>query len=351
MVQITVILTVCLDDAAYEALYPYSRDKFFSRSEILGVKPKVHLPIPVRYYGQLFETVYISKDGLLGFDPDIGFSQNQWRNGLPELSVAADKPFISPFHHNGLLSDLYTRHNPDDQRTVDRDREEFMKDTDRLLLAQCQAAGMNGGGGRGWTDVVKCSGACSKKRDQRIMSSLPYLKGSDESGRYIFLVSDDVIIRGGCAPSDSKVSSVVHAVEVYPRKVEMLGGEVIEVSGRCQTAYSTVYCRFDGKEVTEGRMTSAMRGRCHVPRLTSRGQVKLEVSDNRNDWHVYTFINVIPPDHVERLRDREDMRPWFDIRPTQLTVSWDPHQLYENQDARVDIVIVGYRERYGQGTM
>ncbi|KAK7481997.1 hypothetical protein BaRGS_00026800, partial [Batillaria attramentaria] len=298
--------------AAYEALYPYSRDKFFSRSEILGVKPKVHLPIPVRYYGQLFETVYISKDGLLGFDPDIGFSQNQWRNGLPELSVAADKPFISPFHHNGLLrsavtvtdfkSDFLllvtwenvtslevsqTRGNDSCDATNDHP---CRSATFQVLLAAnatttfvifnyakmdlpfepSHLAGMNGGGGRGWTDVVKCSGACSKKRDQRIMSSLPYLKGSDESGRYIFLVSDDVIIRGGCAPSDSKVSSVVHAVEVYPRKVEMLGGE----------------------EVTEGRMTSAMRGRCHVPRLTSRGQVKLEVSDNRNDWHVYTFINV-----------------------------------------------------------
>ena len=44
------------------------------------------------------------------------------------------------------------------------------------------------------------------------------------------------------------------------------------------------------QEVTEGKITAGMVGWCPVPRLNSRGWVKLEVSSNRNAWTVYTYI-------------------------------------------------------------
>ena len=44
------------------------------------------------------------------------------------------------------------------------------------------------------------------------------------------------------------------------------------------------------QDVTEGKITAGMVGWCPVPRLNSRGWVKLEVSSNKNAWTVYTYI-------------------------------------------------------------
>ena len=70
----------------------------------------------------------------------------------------------------------------------------------------CFQAGLNGGHGRGWTDVVPCTGTCAKrsKLDPSRINSLASRVGSDVEGRYILVINDDVIIRGGCIPSGLK---------------------------------------------------------------------------------------------------------------------------------------------------
>ena len=84
---------------------------------------------------------------------------------------------------------------------------------------------MNGGNGRGWTDVIKCNKQCRKNNLQESkLMNLPIEQGStttdrfaqqmttgndiqpssDIYGRYIFYVTHDVIVRGGCLPIDTK---------------------------------------------------------------------------------------------------------------------------------------------------
>ncbi|KAK7097672.1 sushi domain-containing protein 2-like [Littorina saxatilis] len=231
-----------------------------------------------------------------------------------------------------------------------------------IPYTESQIAGMNGGMGRGWTDVVKCGRACSKLKHSRdLLATLPNLQGSstrdihlvtDRSsdevmGRFLFVVTDYVIVRGGCLPRDNRMG-YLDTVEVFPPQVEMLGGQIIKVTGPCQAPYTPVYCRFDQQAVTEGKTTAGMVGWCPVPRLTSRGHVRLEVSSDGSDWKMYTFIIVIPPNHLGQWSEDMTMQPWFQINPKELRLTWNATQLTQDSAATVDIVLVQYKETANQ---
>jgi hypothetical protein len=65
---------------------------------------------------------------------------------------------------------------------------------------------MNGGHGRGWTDVIPCTGTCAKrsKKEATRITSLVQRAGSDVTGRYILVVDGDRIYRAGCVPMELK---------------------------------------------------------------------------------------------------------------------------------------------------
>ncbi|KAL8616990.1 hypothetical protein ACOMHN_014161 [Nucella lapillus] len=404
----------------YEALYDYERASHVDTFDTYIVedgRKSITLDQPIYFYGQKYSTLQVSKDGTVSFGDDpVTFKRNpQWPRGFTELTSSLDKPFIAPFHYDGYASDTpqtyqgrlywskYERQRAEDVTEDTKKHQVFLDNLGKYLShasvtvttftprvyvmvtwenvtdhgtktdqnLSCRAeftnpcpAGMNGGRGRGWRDVVKCVGTCRKnKQYRRIPHLLPSLQGSSSSdrqahdlsggrasssaevlGRFIYLVTDDIIVRGGCLPRDTKVAGYMDTVEVFPHHVQMLGGDIIKVSGQCQQPYSTVYCRFNSQEMTEGKVSAGMVGWCPVPRLLQRGHVKLEVSPNTNQWHVYTHVIALPPDHLGRLSDDPTLQPWFKVNPTQLTLTWNSSRLTRDVKATVDIVLVQYQE-------
>ncbi|KAK7088850.1 protein mesh-like, partial [Littorina saxatilis] len=208
-----------------------------------------------------------------------------------------------------------------------------------------QLAGLNGGHGRGWTDVVPCTGACAKrsKLNPSRISTLVSRAGSDVEGRYILMVNGDVIIRGGCIPDGLKSGNIA----VYPRETGMFGGEMLAVSGNCHPAGTKIYCRFgrDDQYRSEGVMETSMRGRCPVPVLTTRGQVELEISIDNMAWKHRTKLNIILPSRMDWPIDVSSFStPWYQTSPKELRVRWTSHLFSSHYAATLEVNLIGYRE-------
>ncbi|KAK3758329.1 hypothetical protein RRG08_004150 [Elysia crispata] len=205
-------------------------------------------------------------------------------------------------------------------------------------------AGFNGGYGRGWVDVIP------RHSDQdSYLYNLPTLKGSDKVGRFVLEVGGEIVMRGGCLPKEF-TSGIL---EVYPRQVSMLGGEKLEVSGKCGQRSSKIYCRFgDSKDspVVEGTMYNEMKGSCPVPLLTTNGNIFVAWStendpEDPDKWTIFRTISVIHPSRatpsVTVSKDVKDA--WFSRDASEITVVWDPKKFTET-DSRVVINLIGYRE-------
>ncbi|KAH9494563.1 hypothetical protein Btru_019855 [Bulinus truncatus] len=204
-------------------------------------------------------------------------------------------------------------------------------------------AGVNGGYGRGWYDVIPCHGKCGHTLNFTRINELPSFKGSDLQGRFILNVGDELIVRGGCLPSEIKAGML----EVYPLEVGMFGGEKLQVSGQCQSSGSKIYCKFgDDQHITEGVMTNELRGSCPVPLMTKIGPVHVYWSVDRKNWVAENVITVVLPDKVDLSTSIpiEIKKKWYDRDAKEITIRWDKTKLSSSSDTRVQIKLLGYRE-------
>lgn len=206
-------------------------------------------------------------------------------------------------------------------------------------------AGLNGGHGRGWTDVIPCIGECAKrsKGDKNRMSTLVERIGSDVAGRFILVIGNDTIVRGGCLAEGLKYAEM----EVYPHQAGMFGGEMLSVSGVCNPPGTKIYCRFGGsyEAISEGVMETSMRGRCPVPILTTRGEVLLEMSTDRQAWKTRTYITIIHPGRMPLPIDLTGIREaWYEIHPKELKLRWKYDLFSHHLASTLDVNLIGYRE-------
>lgn len=214
-------------------------------------------------------------------------------------------------------------------------------------------AGMNGGHSRGWTDVVPCTGTCAKrsKSEATRITSLPKRYGSDVKGRYILVVDEDKIYRGGCVPVEIKDAELA----VFPRQAGMFGGEMLSVSGKCLEPQTTIFCRFAGsnKQITQGVMETKMRGRCPVPILTTRGEVSLELSSDNIKWPYKTKMTILLPSRLGVPIDLQGIiEAWYQIETDVLRIRWKSDLFSANSTARLDLTLIGYREDgYGENKL
>ncbi|CAL1545125.1 unnamed protein product [Lymnaea stagnalis] len=210
-------------------------------------------------------------------------------------------------------------------------------------------AGFNGGFGRGWYNVIPCQGSCGLGSNVSTVNDLPHLKGSDEKGRFILNVGHELIVRGGCLPSDIKAG----LLEVFPLEIGMFGGEKLQVSGQCQPSGSKIYCKFgDAPDsvITEGNMVNEVKGFCPVPMLTQIGTLKVSWSRNRVDWSSDNEITVVLPEKVDPSKGRwENIKAeWYKRSAETITVNWDSSAFIpssdRNQNVLVEVKLYGYRE-------
>ncbi|XP_050416885.1 protein mesh [Patella vulgata] len=202
-------------------------------------------------------------------------------------------------------------------------------------------AGMNGGYNIGWTDVY-CDDDCSSTK----LNQLPNLQGSDTVGRFIYKVSEQVIIRGGCLPPNSPSGKL----EFYPQFANMYGGEIIEISGYCTQPDVQATCKFGFAEETQAMIfPNSPKIHCEVPKLTERGVVNLVVTQGQSQtltghFHIVLFgrsnhhVYPINPQNPERV-------VWNETNPEELSLKWDIAGLNDaGGSATVDINLIGYRE-------
>ncbi|ESO93786.1 hypothetical protein LOTGIDRAFT_228561 [Lottia gigantea] len=206
-----------------------------------------------------------------------------------------------------------------------------------LLDHHFYQAGMNGGLGNGWTDVF-CGDRCGRMD----LNMLPSLYGSDMEGRFIYKVSDDVIVRGGCLPLQAK-----SGLEFYPQYANMYGGEIIDISGYCIRPGQSVMCKFgEAEETSAVSFVNSTKLRCQVPRMTEHGMVDLIVSADSGDligqFHIGLFAR---SEHHIRISMGDPTMLWNETNPEKLSFSWDVHPLGDG-NVPVEISLLGYRESY-----
>ncbi|BFZ14978.1 hypothetical protein BsWGS_18017 [Bradybaena similaris] len=206
-------------------------------------------------------------------------------------------------------------------------------------------AGINAGKGRGWYSVLPCHGAQGCQTVN--VSNLPYIRGSDLAGRYIFSVAHEAVIRGGCLARELTYG----ILEVSPRAVGMFGGEKLEVSGVCGTPGAVIYCRFGpaadpSSQTVNGTMINAMKGYCPVPPLATAGHLDLYMFDVNRDGTTYHSINVVLPSRLDPhvAIDKSVKEQWYQRDSREITVKWNSFEFSQDKSINVDIKLIGYKE-------
>ncbi|KAK6178739.1 hypothetical protein SNE40_011254 [Patella caerulea] len=192
---------------------------------------------------------------------------------------------------------------------------------------------MNGGLNVGWKDVY-CESNCISTQN---VSVFPDIMASDMKGRFIYKVSDDVIIRGGCLPSDDG------QLEVSPQYVSAFGGHIVDVSGVCVTNTSKVTCKFGASDPVEAVYASPMFVRCLTPRLTARDLVTLKITID-DSTVLHKDIHAVLPFQSTQLDHIVLSLGWDKTDVRKLNLTWDYKVFSNNPAATVDILLIGYRE-------
>ncbi|CAH1778428.1 unnamed protein product, partial [Owenia fusiformis] len=166
--------------------------------------------------------------------------------------------------------------------------------------------------------------------------------GSNVTGRYIYRVDDEIIIKGGCT-NDTQASSIL---EMYPRFGGMMGGGEVNVSGPCFAPNDRILCKF-GDKVVEGQYIHMMRARCIQPALTQRGLIDVELTNGRHHKHRNTF-NVVMLDKIPYGVRLDPFGDWESTDPYALVMRWDRMVLTHLPYKTVSIKLYGYREANGE---
>ncbi|XP_067663868.1 uncharacterized protein [Haliotis asinina] len=374
------------------SLYPFGR-----KTGDMTLQTDTNLPIYLGYdinvFGRKYDTVFVNKDGIVGFDSMVRYEKTYYNDSSRDPST--DLPFAAPFHFSGRNIT-----NEDEGKVYYRlalnntsgaflkELQKYMLDatigwepfepvvalvvtwydvvdggqlgckatntcktaTFQMVLVACEMhtfvvfnylsmnipvqqfyqAGINQGHGLGWTDV--CTG-CS-------FGDLPNTRGSDVIGRFIYRISKDTLEIGGCSRHRD--------LQILPKVAGMFGGELLDISGPCLDDINvSVMCRFgsgETSETSEGFRFNSMRLRCPVPRLAGTGFVPVSVSiDGGNNYIGSADIYIVVLKRLELVAP-DGSNPWREVNPPSLTLRWDPIALSKEEGVLVEIRVVGYRE-------
>ncbi|CAC5407677.1 unnamed protein product [Mytilus coruscus] len=207
-----------------------------------------------------------------------------------------------------------------------------------IVMDKFTQSGFNAGEGRGYTTALNA--------DKLKYNWNTY--GSGSKGMYIFRIDREKIQYGGCSTETRGV------LNIYPTFAGMLGGRMLDISGPCMqlNELSThVKCRFgeDNNLVTYGYKINSMKARCSVPRMSVRGWVSVEMSVNNRQYSHKTKILIVHPVRVSKgeklhLPYMGKGQGWNETRTTQLTLQWNSSLLTDNENANVNISLMGYKE-------
>ncbi|KAL3880389.1 hypothetical protein ACJMK2_032633 [Sinanodonta woodiana] len=364
----------------------------------------------------MYNTLYIHKDGILGFTRDIQYDQVDWSDKM-QTSTYGSSPFIAPFFYNalalqksaqGYAGQIYYRefnqgiaHTPslhnlssyiqatvvgsdnfnavwglevtwvnvtsqkefEDLKCMLSSYSSCKKNTFQVMLLVNETdtyaiinyanldieigkyfqAGFNGGNYRGWTPILPNTHS-GHKAD---ISLLANNQASDIMGRYIFRISGNNIVRGGCYRHDW-----YNTLEIYPSYGGMFGGEMIDVAGPCFNQANLI-CKLGdhrSSKTSIGVYVSTTRMRCPVPMLTERGRIQLSISMNGGaTFQYFAHYTVVFPGRLSSSLRVElpsvGNDTWYNQVADTLQIRWDPGLLTNDTSATLDITLFGFMER------
>ncbi|XP_064609396.1 sushi domain-containing protein 2-like [Liolophura sinensis] len=196
-------------------------------------------------------------------------------------------------------------------------------------------AGIYAGDNVRWTPVLP--------HNEQLIEGIERIHGtSDKVGRFIFKVSDNRVVRGGCTTSLSGVP-----LEASPKFAGMYGGEIIEVSGPCLNQYAEIQCKF-GDSIVKGRRINDHKAECTVPILKERGKISLILSASSSPhFNFVTDFTIVLPGRLPAGVKTDYLGPehgWNETDASSLTLHWDNDRLSLDPKAKVQVNLVGYRE-------
>uniref|UniRef100_A0A915J1N2 NIDO domain-containing protein n=1 Tax=Romanomermis culicivorax TaxID=13658 RepID=A0A915J1N2_ROMCU len=200
---------------------------------------------------------------------------------------------------------------------------------------QSAIAGFNGGNATGFTPLPYSGQGDIYKLSKYSSGGVP--------GRWVYRVDEEIIF-GGCSNASAGVMTIA------PNRVTMLGGLAVNVSGPCLKLSDVVTVLFDEFPVP-CQVLNIHRARCILPKFHKVGLINARMSrDSGASYPYITTFFIVPPDRaapgvILRKNVLDYLTDAFDNpTPDQLTLTWSPHNLTSNQNAKINVELWGYWE-------
>ncbi|XP_052094724.1 sushi domain-containing protein 2-like isoform X4 [Mytilus californianus] len=386
--MLTIFIVNSIVIGSYANVFPLTGDEIRQKS----FEAKLPSGLAFPFMDTLYDKLYILKDGIIGFDSNVAFSEKYYFSGLSRK----DPAFIAPYHYHGydtpgiarpgcsgpgkilyrsgtgqsasqILADELTEHNKNVQQSF-VGMKQFAAKWDLMVS---------------WENVyrdVSYSFDCqtytfqlllltdgntsfamfnypSVSVDESHLSSHFIQTGFNAgdgrgftptkinlSKRFFYKVDKRDIVEGGCTDEGKGT------ISIYPEIVSMFGGQMVEVFGPCYPpGIQVIKCRFGKNDhfVTYGFQVDAVRVRCSVPFLTFKGWTTIELALGFNQYMYSTNIFVALEDTANKrlgLPYLGKHSGWNETDTKTLTITWDSTKLTYDINARVKIELIGYRE-------
>nr|XP_016998391.1 protein mesh isoform X1 [Drosophila takahashii]XP_016998393.1 protein mesh isoform X1 [Drosophila takahashii] len=157
-------------------------------------------------------------------------------------------------------------------------------------------------------------------------------------GRHIFRVDEQILI-GSC---NKDIDAALLPLTFAPESGNMLGGQVVNITGPCFDPTIRVTCHFDTESVL-GTYVDRNRVICVQPYLKAEGYIRFQISvgTQRFKWRGKYFVET-PAAATEKIFFATD-----DVHkknPSEIRITWNQYNLTSNANANVMISLWGYRE-------
>ncbi|XP_017848444.1 protein mesh isoform X1 [Drosophila busckii] len=162
--------------------------------------------------------------------------------------------------------------------------------------------------------------------------------GNGFPGRHIFRIDEQILI-GSC---NKDIDAALLPLTFAPESGNMLGGQVVNITGPCFDPNIRVTCHFDTESV-QGTYVDRNRVICVQPFLKAEGYIRFQISvgTQRFKWRGKYFVET-PAAATEKIFFATD-----DVHrrnPKEIRISWNAFNLTSNLNANVMISLWGYRE-------
>ncbi|KAL7729304.1 hypothetical protein ACLKA6_008883 [Drosophila palustris] len=162
--------------------------------------------------------------------------------------------------------------------------------------------------------------------------------GNGFPGRHIFRIDEQILI-GSC---NKDIDAALLPLTFAPESGNMLGGQVVNITGPCFDPNIRVTCHFDTESVL-GTYVDRNRVICVQPFLKAEGYIRFQISvgTQRFKWRGKYFVET-PAAATEKIFFATD-----DVHkrnPSEIRITWSAFNLTSNSNANVMISLWGYRE-------